>query len=106
MVKIVRETQCECCKTLLAPTVFQVDDRMYYRTEGFGYIEYDPTVKHNLRQWCIIDEDGVFWDESPIDWVLKQTWRNQIVREHEEIPQELFDNTIKNLIKPFDGLIS
>ncbi len=106
MVKTIKETKCECCQTQLAPTVFQVDNRMYYYSNGFGYIEYDPTVKHNLRQWDIVDANGVFWDESPIDWYIKQSWRNQLTRDSEEILPELFDKVIANLIKPFEEIIN
>jgi hypothetical protein len=94
---LVKETKCEVCKLALGPNVYEVDGRMYYNSP-FGYVEYDPKADHGLRLWCVVDDNGFFWDEQSVEESVKNSYQFNF---HEEISAEVLKETIENLHIPF-----
>jgi hypothetical protein len=99
-VKVVKQTKCRCCGCQSDPTVLETDNRMYYVSQ-FGTVEYDPTADYGLRLWELVDDDGKFWEEWPLEHTIEQSWQAATMGLKGYIPEHVKQSTIENLHIPF-----
>jgi len=97
---LIKESKCNCCGHELAPSVWAVGNRKVYGSM-FGTVEYDINTKYGLRLWELVDDDGVFWEEWPLEHNIKSAWLSATMGLRGDIPPAVFNQTIINLHAPF-----
>jgi hypothetical protein len=73
---------------------------MYY-VSGFGTVEYDPKADYGLRLWELVDHNGVFWEEWPLENTIESSWHAATMGLRGDIPNNIMQKTIENLHVPF-----